>query len=293
MSRLRPGKEAAPKCAAIIIAALSSILFSLWTIVTNAQTVVPDDTCTPFIIDSLYEAPAEVPSSDICVTGVLRHYNSVVLLLPPGQADDEYFDIAIVLTSHNETIRYGDIRSGDLATVRGRFAYNADCYAAVQEHGLNYNGEPYCAFGYEMQMFVLGLDVLNRPTSGDRCLPVSIVGLFSDPLAYNERIVCVEGYAYEEENAGMDGLWWFGPEGYAEADAMRYSIDLLLSEGPGVLELGVRSGDRIAVRGRFIVVEDCYRQEMLDEQLPGGGEAICWPVAAPMYILFPQIEIES
>ena len=47
--------------------------------------------------------------------------------------------------------------------------------------------------------------------------------------------------------------------------------------------------DRVAIRGRFYVDEDCYR--IVHGLDPDEGNVFCWPVEAPMFLVHPQFEV--
>ncbi len=248
--------------------------------------------CDEITVEQIYGAPLETPSGQICIQGTARYLGGRTYLTSPNYNDENFHQMNIELHDANEAIRYGDVLTGDTVQVRGIFNVPEDCYRAYLEHGHDKaDSRPDCEFDTAMQMFVLDLTVLNREASERHCLPVEMNDLYTDPLLFNEQVICTEGHIYRAENPWPHDLWWFGPEGYSEPEAIRFSIHLAVNEGPNLLERGIRPGDRLAIRGRFILSENCYRQEMLNQMLPDGQEAFCWPVAAPMDILYPEIEV--
>ena len=195
--------------------------------------------------------------------------------------------IADILATHS-VVRSGDLRSGDRIRFFGYLGFPRQCYTGAWQGEATDEVilETYCTDpSRPPQLNLRRIRVLNRVTDDDGCYETTAAALYTDPLAFAERIVCVNAQLILQDLDGPHPTVALVPPQTHLEDWEGKELLLGLSR-EDIDALDLRHLDRLHVRGRFVLMRDCLASY-------DAGEGGCIPTPVPMWIDNPQIEIES
>jgi len=234
--------------------------------------------------------PTDFADRPACLRGTLRYLNGAIYIAPDGSDSEDIVHQGILMIPARDQVIYGDLRSFDRVEVDGVLVVSENCFDLPAS--ANYNPAEViaaCQDGPVLTIFADNARVLSREVSPARCQLARITDLYEDPLAYNETVLCTEGYIAAERTGSVHDLIALVPADYPNDQLAVKSVDIDLTARQ-MTDQDLRAGDRIAVRGRFLVETACF-QERDEAASELEAEVFCWPVAMPMWITNPEIEL--
>lgn len=238
----------------------------------------------------LFSLPNHAVDRWVCAEAIVEFHVATLTIVPEDEpTSDAWVEnrIADILATHS-VVRSGDLRSGDRIRFFGFLGYPRQCYTGVgwAEAADESTLETYCTDPPRPpQLNIRQIRVLNRVTDDGGCYETTAAALYSDPLAFAERIVCVNAQLILR---GLDSphpiIALVPPETNLEDWNGKELLLGLAREDIDALDL--RHLDRLHVRGRFVLMRDCLASY-------DAGEGGCIPTSVPVWIDNPQIEFES
>ncbi len=242
--------------------------------------------CRQMALDQLMLNAAAHADEWICTQGTIDFvYSEIRLRSSESELGADAREIS--LPPVHPILRGGDIQSNDQVAITARFSVPAACYdiASRDPDTDQPTVEEYCPSPPEpVRLEVWNLEVLNREADHDACIQVTIETLYTDPLPFQERIVCTEGYMFIEDLYSPHPTVAITSRGYTAEQLREVEISPDLSRET-VDQLELHHGDRVRIRGRFGVMEECW-----ESYINGEG---CIRPKAPMWIAHPEIELTS
>lgn len=117
----------------------------------------------------------------------------------------------------------------------------------------------------------------STATTGNlSCEMVDLHILYADPLPYQDRIICTEGYLQEQYPSVM-----IVPQHLTDEEVHFQHLEI---SGGGYDPSAFRSGDRIRAMGRFSFSEDCYNFYVVREGEVDDVAMLCGPPDVPMFL---------
>ncbi len=250
-----------------------------------------DEPACAFVeVANIVANPAAFADRPSCLHGTLRYHNGAMYLGPGELGDGDVVRQGILVMPTSNDVLYGDLRSLDRVEAEGMMVVSESCFrlpAAATYDPASVLAE--CNSGPLLSLFVNLMRVTSREVSTARCQIVPIADLYAAPLSYNETVVCTEGYLAAERTGSVHDLAALVPANYPEDQLAVASIDIDLTAWQ-LPDRDLRDGDRIAVRGRFLMEPTCFLEDG-EEVADTSSEVVCWPVEQPMWIANPEVEL--
>lgn len=248
--------------------------------------------CRQLTVAQLYNDENLQSQERICTNGRVEFVNDELIdnrqiaLLPLNPNERRSNRRELILSYSSDLIRFAELRSGDVAMIEATLAFDEECFdlaqRAEEREELTYFGcpPPQAIYLTPTSLSINGQRV--EATTG--CNRVAIDDLYRNALSYKDQIVCTEGVV----NTFDDGSSFIALSPAALGRQWRDEVVLELMLLPeDAANLNVQNGQHISVRGRFGVSEGCYRQVV--DGPSNDEEYICLPIAAPIWIIAPEI----